>query len=107
MGRGSRYRLGLVTMPGARTVRIADVTALVVAALLPSLSAVLTFLEQGVTNPVLSGDAASLELGVRQAVRLAPLVGPSSGFGPNHPGPLYFYLVAPSYLLFQQRSSAL
>jgi hypothetical protein len=77
------------------------------AAVAPMVPALLVFFRQGVTDPVLSGDAATLELGVRHATHFVQLVGPYSRFGWSHPGPLYFYLAAPIYVLLQEHSSAL
>jgi hypothetical protein len=47
----------------------------------------------------LGGDLAVTELAVRSVGTQAVLVGPYSRFGWNHPGPLYFYLLAPFYWL--------
>jgi hypothetical protein len=48
----------------------------------------------------LGGDDALTELAVRAVGTHAVLVGPYSRFGWNHPGPLYFYVLAPFYWLF-------
>jgi hypothetical protein len=48
----------------------------------------------------LAGDDAVTELIVRAVGMHAVLVGPYSRFGWNHPGPIYFYLLAPFYWLF-------
>src|SRR5207248_944098 len=53
------------------------------------------------------GDAAFIELAVRQALRGRQLLGPYSRFGWNHPGPVLFYLFAPLYWLSGERSRAL
>ena len=45
------------------------------------------------------GDFAVLELYTRNAAEGRQLVGPYSRFGWHHPGPSYFYLLAPLYLL--------
>ena len=42
-------------------------------------------------------DIAVLEMYVRNALTGSLLVGPYSRFGWHHPGPLYFYLIAPLY----------
>jgi hypothetical protein len=52
-------------------------------------------------------DLALLELSVEQALRGAQLLGPYSRFGWNHPGPLYFYLLAPLYALTGRWSASL
>jgi hypothetical protein len=48
----------------------------------------------------LGGDLALTELAVRAIGTHAVLVGPYSRFGWNHPGPAYFYALAPFYRLF-------
>jgi len=53
----------------------------------------------GSFRPVARGDEAILELHVGQAMRLTHLLGPYSQFGWYHPGPLYYYLLSPFYLL--------
>lgn len=80
---------------------------LCIAAAAPFAPALWQFFQAGVTDPVLSGDAATLELGVRHATTFTQLLGPYSRFGWNHPGPLYFYLAAPIYELLSEHSSAL
>ncbi|HZD65738.1 MAG TPA: hypothetical protein VE152_06550, partial [Acidimicrobiales bacterium] len=45
------------------------------------------------------GDQAVLELQTRQAVHFQALLGPYSRFGWRHPGPAYFYVLAPFYAL--------
>jgi hypothetical protein len=45
-------------------------------------------------------DYAVTELAVQEAVRLERLLGPYSRFGFFHPGPMYFYAVAPAFELF-------
>ena len=47
----------------------------------------------------LAGDFALLELGARQALHGRQLFGPYSRFAWHHPGPIYFYLLAPLYAL--------
>lgn len=43
------------------------------------------------------GDIATLEIRVLHALHGDQLLGPYSRFGASHPGPLYFYLLAPLY----------
>lgn len=52
-------------------------------------------------------DHAVLELQVRQATESALLLGPYSRFQWHHPGPLYFYLLAPAYALSGHATSAI
>ena len=61
-------------------------------------------------NPVAAtsaGDEAMLELSTIRAARAEQLVGPYSRFRWSHPGPLYFYLLAPAYSLLGARYSSL
>lgn len=53
------------------------------------------------------GDSAMLELYTRHAATGVWALGPYSQFGWNHPGPLYFYLLAPLYLLSGEKTIAL
>lgn len=53
------------------------------------------------------GDGAVLEIYTIHAANGALTVGPYSRFGWNHPGPSYFYLLAPAYLLADYREDAL
>ena len=46
-----------------------------------------------------SGDRAVLEIYTLHASKLQALLGPYSRFQWNHPGPIYFYLLAPLYAL--------
>jgi hypothetical protein len=48
----------------------------------------------------LAGDHAVTELAVRAVGTHGVLIGPYSRFGWHHPGPLYFYALAPIYRLF-------
>jgi hypothetical protein len=52
-------------------------------------------------------DHAVLELQVRQATESLLLVGPYSRFEWHHPGPFYFYLLAPAYALSGHATSAI
>ena len=54
-----------------------------------------------------TGDRAFLELYAAQAADGNLTVGPYSRFGWNHPGPAYFYAVAPSYALSGQHEYGL
>jgi hypothetical protein len=54
-----------------------------------------------------AGDAAMLEIYTRHAAHGVWALGPYSQFGWNHPGPLYFYLLAPLYLLSGEKTLAL
>jgi hypothetical protein len=56
---------------------------------------------------VTDGDIAVSELYVELATRVDLLVGPYSRFGWHHPGPLFFYLVAPFYALGGHQAAAM
>src|ERR1043166_6073345 len=53
------------------------------------------------------GDMAVLEIGTLHASTGAQLLGPYSRFHWNHPGPLYFYLLVPFYVLSGRQSWSL
>ncbi|HEX4347466.1 MAG TPA: hypothetical protein VHZ73_07825 [Vicinamibacterales bacterium] len=53
------------------------------------------------------GDIAVIELYVRTALEGRLLVGPYSRFGWHHPGPAYFYLLAPFYAVSDHATASL
>jgi hypothetical protein len=53
------------------------------------------------------GDMAVLEIYVRNALSGQLMVGPYSRFGWHHPGPIYFYLLAPAYRLAGSTTASL
>jgi hypothetical protein len=53
------------------------------------------------------GDSAMLEIYTTHAVSGIWTLGPYSQFGWHHPGPLYFYLLAPLYVLSGEKTIAL
>ncbi len=59
---------------------------------------------RGVPRFSMFGDYAILEMVTRFVWSGRTLVGPYSRFGFSHPGPLYFYLLAPVYSLLGERS---
>lgn len=61
----------------------------------------------GVPDGIPAGDAALLEIATRAALKGQQLTGPYSRAGFDHPGPLYFYLLAPLYWLTGQHSASL
>ncbi|MGZ3420820.1 MAG: hypothetical protein ACXVEE_23285 [Polyangiales bacterium] len=81
--------------------------AAAIVALLPLLLAFFDELFRRTFHHPLGGDYALLELGVRRAMKGTQLVGPYSRFVWSHPGPLYFYVVAPFYVLNGQASATL
>jgi len=56
---------------------------------------------------VTSSDLAVAELHTELATRGQLLTGPYSRFAWNHPGPMYFYMLAPFYALSEHRGAAL
>ena len=54
-----------------------------------------------------AGDIALIESYTVHAARRELFLGPYSRFGWNHPGPLYFYLLAPFYATTEHRSAGL
>jgi hypothetical protein len=54
-----------------------------------------------------AGDIALIESYTVHATHRELFLGPYSRFGWNHPGPLYFYLLAPFYVLTEHRSAGL
>ncbi len=61
----------------------------------------------GMPDPALDIDMAMIELYTLHAVERFQSVGPYSRFGWNHPGPSYFYMLAPLYAVTGGRSSSL
>jgi hypothetical protein len=53
------------------------------------------------------GDEAVIQIYTLQALRGALVQGPYSQYGWHHPGPLYFYLLIPTYLLSGERAIGL
>jgi hypothetical protein len=53
------------------------------------------------------GDIAANELSVQNAAHLHQTLGPYDRFGWNHPGPLFFYLLAVPYVLMDWNGAAL
>ena len=62
---------------------------------------------RGMPPIVTSSDLAITELYTELATRGELLVGPDSRFAWNHPGPIYFYVLAPLYAAGGHRAAAL
>ena len=77
----------------------------VAAALLITISS--AFFENAAGDVYPVGDSAMLEIYARHAAHGIWTLGPYSQFGWHHPGPLYFYLLAPLYLLSGEKTVAL
>jgi hypothetical protein len=84
--------------------KLAAVTAIATAPLVPYL---LDLARHPVPRFAIDGDYAGLEIATRYAFSGKTLLGPYSRFGWNHPGPLYFDMIAPVYALFGGTSTGL
>ncbi len=77
-------------------------------AVAPLIAAVAVYaLFKGLPDVCLGWDKAILEIYTRHASHGTLLLGPYSRFGWNHPGPSYFYLLAPLYAISGGASSTL
>jgi hypothetical protein len=61
----------------------------------------------GLPPTFFSIDPAMLELYTKHATRGVQLLGPYSRFGWNHPGPMFFYMAAPFYIISGQSGVSL
>lgn len=91
----------------ARRTRIIESIALGILAVLPVVPYLTFLLRTGVPRYGLIGEQALLEQATRHVWSGDTLVGPWSRFGWNHPGPLFFYLVAPFQAVFGSSSTGL
>lgn len=96
-----------VTTRIGATRRAMELTALVLVAVTPVLPYLLSTLSEGVARFSIAGDFALLEQATRHASRGEALLGPYSRFHWHHPGPMFFYLVAPFQALFDPASTGL
>ncbi len=80
---------------------------LAAAAALPLLPYLVHVVRAGVPRYAIKGDFAALELAIRYVPQGTTLLGPYSRFKFNHPGPFFFYLVAPFYRALGQTSAVL
>ena len=87
--------------------RRAVVIALLVALALAPLALATSRIVRGMGDACLASDFALTELSVGEAAHAAQLVGPYSRFGWRHPGPTYFYLLAPLYRISGGSSASL
>jgi hypothetical protein len=81
------------------------VLALVTAVGIGALAALLLVRRARIVFPL--ADTALLEIYTKRALTGELLVGPYSRFGWHHPGPVYFYFLAPFYALSDLRSAGL
>lgn len=80
---------------------------LLAVAAVPFLPCLVDLLRHGVPDVLWSGDGAVLEIRTLHAVHGRQLLGPYSRFLWSHPGPAFFYLVAPFYRLCHLRSGGI
>ena len=90
--------------PDRASIRALALISLLAAA--PFLLSTLVLLA-GPNDFVLRGDAAVIELAVRNASDFAQHLGPYSRFGWTHPGPAWFYALAPIYVLGGETATSL
>lgn len=86
-------------MPVRPALAVAGIVALVLVAAVA--------VARGMPPIVTSSDLAVTELHVELAARGELTTGPDSRFAWNHPGPLYFYVLAPMYAAAGHRAAAL
>jgi hypothetical protein len=79
--------------------------ALIIAVGIGALAALLLVRRARIVFPL--ADTALLEIYTKRVLTAELLVGPYSRFGWHHPGPAYFYLLAPFYALSDLRSAGL
>jgi hypothetical protein len=91
---------------GARF-RWVEALALALLAALPVVPYLAVILRTGVPRFTLFGDFALLEQATRHAWHLDTFLGPYSRFHWHHPGPLFFYVVAPFSAAFGTTSTGL
>src|SRR5262245_61181684 len=87
--------------------RSVEVLVFALLAVLPILPYLVFVLRHGVPRFALGGDFALLEQATRHVWRGETLVGASSRFRWHHPGPLFFFLVAPFQAVFGEASTGL
>ena len=93
---------------GRERTRVAiEAGALALLAALPLLPYLLYLRTHHVERFSFTGDFAGLELATRYVPSGRTLLGPYSRFGFNHPGPLYFYALAPIYALWGSTSTGI
>ena len=80
---------------------------IVVGSLAAAAAAILWYVGRAAPATYPKADQAVLELYTRYAAEGSLLVGPYSRFQWHHPGPLYFYLLAPFYVVGSQSELAL
>jgi hypothetical protein len=84
-----------------------EAAALAALAALPLLPYFLALARAPIPRFAIEGDYAALELAARLVPTGKTLLGPYSRFGFSHPGPLYFYVMAPIYALYGGTSTGI
>lgn len=84
-----------------------EALALGLAGAVPLLPYLLLLIRTPAARFVVEGDYAGLELATRFAWSGRTLLGPYSRFGFSHPGPAYFFFLAPTHALFGDQSRGL
>ena len=84
-----------------------EALALALLTALPLLAYFVYLFHHPIERFALSGDYAGLELATRYVPSGRTLLGPYSRFGFSHPGPLYFYVLAPVYALWGSTSTGI
>lgn len=103
-GENSRELPGLSSGPRSRYPQL----VLGILVIVPLLAAITVYgLFKGFPDVCLGWDKAILEIYTRHASQGTLLLGPYSRFGWHHPGPSYFYLLAPFYVFSGGASSTL
>ena len=97
---GAAFAAAGLFQPGLRR---ASVGALVLSGVL----ALVAFARTADPSFAPAGDIALIESYTVHATHRELFLGPYSRFGWNHPGPLYFYLLAPFYVMTEHRSAGL
>jgi hypothetical protein len=80
---------------------------LLAVAAVPFLPCLMDLLRHGLPDRLWTGDGAVLEIRTLHAVHGRQLLGPYSRFLWSHPGPAFFYLVAPFYRLSHLRGAGI
>jgi len=88
----------MATQPTGKAAR-AEAVLLGLAAASPLFVFARRLASEGVPRFAIDGDYALVEVATRMVVSGKTLLGPYSRFLFNHPGPLYFYVIAPVYWL--------
>jgi hypothetical protein len=90
-----------------RTRVVLEALALALITALPLLTYFVYLYRHPIERFALAGDYAGLELATRYVPSGRTLLGPYSRFGFSHPGPLYFYALAPVYALCGSTSAGI